>query len=149
MTTEMVSYNIIKSLLWGSFGVTQEKGECSVGIQNGLWSPSIAFLLRLLNLSWKVFLTTKIQRETFLLLSLLINVSEMFGVSNLKGDSVSCSIPWSLPREQSRDLLAQQAQLLEVYRNANYMSNNKMKTERSAKLLKWLSMLMTGFIGVS
>lgn len=49
----------------------------------------------------------------------------MFGVSNLKGDSVSRSIHRSLPREQSRDLLAQQAQLLEVYRNANYMPNNK------------------------
>lgn len=33
----------------------------------------------------------------------------MFGVSNLKGDSVSCNIPQSLPWEQSRDLLAQQA----------------------------------------
>lgn len=73
----------------------------------------------------------------------------MFGVSNLKGDSLSCSIHQSLPREQSRDLLAQQAQLLEVYRNANYMPNNKMKTKRSAKLLKWLSMLMIGFIRVS
>jgi len=73
----------------------------------------------------------------------------VFGVFNLKGDSVSCSVPWNLHWEQSGDLLAQQAQLLDVYRNANCMPNDKMKTKRSAKLLKWLSMLMTDFIRVS